>query len=346
MTMRSCLPYLLVALCFMAWAGCADVESCQEVNTPGCLNSPVRTTGSPCLFDLVEVNGKCLKSATPDVSCGANKCGAGSLCDEATKTCTNFCSTPAVIPGSVQAPEAIFCEAIKTQAMPNPAMLTFEEVCRRRCRLNCQRLSQFCTGYQCAAGSCDGADVQAKCRLDAPPLSGGGNDLAKLTKSCNDTRFAVCDTQLSCPNGAKPNCANITCSNNCQFNGQNVTGDGVCDDSDPYSSMTAQCQWGTDCTDCGPRMGSAPTLNLGDACQYSLNCQGGTGSPDTAGAWCVTQESIANVARCMPDCSRGQKCAEGFTCRTLTFASADGTSSNPLVVGKYTSSACLPDACQ
>jgi hypothetical protein len=174
--------------------------------------------------------------------------------------------------------------------------------------------------------------------------AGGGNDLACLTKSCNDTRFAVCDSQLSCPNGAKPNCAAITCSNSCQFNGKPVTGDGRCDDGDTFSSASALCAWGTDCTDCGPRSGNETIGNPGDLCQYSLNCAGGTGSPDTANTWCVNLTSRPGVARCMPDCSRDQDCAAGFTCRQLTIPQDDGTSA-PIKVGKYTSAACLPDAC-
>ncbi|MET0286888.1 MAG: hypothetical protein ABW352_20565 [Polyangiales bacterium] len=343
MTKRAFLLCSLLALCLLAVAGCSDVESCLEVNEPGCLYSPVRTTGSPCLFDLVPVDGICRKSNdTTQTPCG--ECEAGALCDEATNTCINFCDMPALLPGGVKAPEAIFCEAIATPSMPSPAMLGFEEVCRRRCRLNCQRLSQFCTGYQCPPGSCDGADVLTKCQSDCPMPAGGGNDLACLTKSCNDTRFAVCDTKLTCPNSATPNCANISCSNSCMFNGKNVTGDGVCDDGDVYSSEFAQCAWGTDCTDCGPRVGAEPVGGPGDVCQYSLNCAGGTGTPDSAGAWCVNLNSLPGVARCMPDCSRNQKCADGFSCRTLMIPGDDGTS-KPIEAGGYESSACLPDAC-
>lgn len=347
MTQRACLLSLFV-LCLSAMAGCSDVESCLEIDEPGCLNSPVRSEGSPCLFDLVPVNGICRKEddgGSTDGPCNGG-CEAGALCDEATDTCINFCDRPNVLPGSVQPPEAIFCEAIATTSMPSPAMLSFEEVCRRRCRLNCQRLSQFCTGYQCPAGSCDGADVLTRCQTDCPMPPGGGNDLACLTRSCNDVRFAVCDSSLSCPAGStKVDCTVTQCSNNCMFNGQNVTGDGVCDDGDVLNSYTAQCLWGTDCTDCGPRKGAEPLAGLGDVCQYSLNCAGGTGSPDTSGAWCVTQSSISGSARCMKDCSREQECEDGFTCRTLTFDNADGTSGS-ITVGGFTSSACLPDACQ
>jgi hypothetical protein len=342
MTMRARLLYSLLALCLSALAGCSDVESCLEIDTPGCLNSKPRATGSPCLFDLVLVDGVCLESDTTETPCG--RCVAGALCDEATNTCINFCDTPSVLPGRVQPPEAIFCEAIASNGMPNPAMLSFEEVCRRRCRLNCQRLSQFCTGYQCPAGSCDGADVLARCRVDCPMPPGGGNDLACLTQKCNDKRFAVCDSSLSCPNGAKPNCGNIACSNDCMFDGTNVTGDGACDDGDTFSSQTAQCLWGTDCADCGPRVVDEPIGVPGDLCQYNLNCAGGTGSPESADTWCVNQSTRPGVTRCMPDCSRGQGCAPGFSCRTLTIPGEDGTSA-PIVVDGFESSACLPDAC-
>jgi hypothetical protein len=343
MTKHACLLYSLLTLCFAALPGCGEVESCLEMSTPGCLNSLPRATGSPCLYDLELVDGICVKSGTNQTPCG--QCEPGALCDVKTNTCTNFCDTPQILPGTVTAPTPIFCEAIATREMPNPAMLTFAEVCRRRCELNCQRLSQFCTGYQCAPGSCDGADVLNRCQSDCPMPAAGGNDLACLTRSCNDVRFAACVTSLDCPNDATPNCANISCSNNCQFNGKNVTGDGVCDDSDVYSSRTAQCAWGTDCADCGPRDGAEEVLGApGDLCRYTLNCMGGTGSPDSAGAWCVNLTSRAGVSRCAPDCSRDQVCAAGFTCRTLNIPREDGSEA-PISAGGYESSACLPDAC-
>ncbi|HEX5658420.1 MAG TPA: hypothetical protein VFX59_14560 [Polyangiales bacterium] len=335
--------YLLLALCLAALAGCGDVESCLEMDTPGCLNSAPRPSGSPCLYDLVLVDGICVKSGGAQTPCG--ECEAGALCDLQTNTCINFCDTPQVLPGGVAAPTPIFCEAIKTASVPNPEMLTFEAVCRRRCQLNCQRTSQFCAGYQCAAGSCDGADVLITCRSECPMLTTGGEDLACLTKRCNDVRFLACTSSLVCPNGVKPDCAGIACSNTCMFNGANVTGDGVCDDGDTFSSYTAQCSWGTDCADCGPRAGTEEPLGgLGDVCQYTQNCAGGTSSPDSAGAWCVSLESRPGVARCMPDCSRGQDCEDGFSCRVLDIPNADGTSA-PVTVGDYTSKACLPDAC-
>lgn len=344
MTMRTCLLYLLLASSLWALAGCGDVESCLEMDTPGCLNSAPRPSGAPCLYDLVVVNGKCLKSGGEKTPCGV--CEHGALCDEKSKTCVNFCDVPTVLPGSIPAPEPIFCEAIKSKDMPNPPMLTFAEVCQRRCRLNCQRLEQFCPGYKCPPGACDGQDVQNKCLQDCPAPGGGGNDLACLTLKCNDVRFATCTSGLACPNGATPNCARITCTNNCQFDGKNVTGDGYCDDGDTFSSVTAQCAWGSDCVDCGPRMDQEVLGNLGDLCQYHLNCLGGTGSPDTAGAWCVTQSTPAlNMAsRCMPDCSRTQGCAPGFLCRSITITQADGSAA-PVMAGGYSSQACLPDAC-
>jgi hypothetical protein len=344
MTKRACLLYSLLTLCLAALVGCSDVESCLEMQTPGCLNSTPRPIGSPCLYDLELVNGRCVKPGTGETPCG--QCLPGALCDVKTDTCINFCDAPQVLPGTVTAPTPIYCEAISTPQMPAPPMLTFEEVCRRRCELNCQRLSQFCQGYQCQAGSCDGQDVLNRCQSDCPKTSSGGNDLACLTRSCNDVRFVVCDSSLVCPNGATPDCANISCSDNCKFNGEDVTGDGVCDDGDVYSSATAQCAWGTDCADCGPRPAAQEVLGgPGDLCRYTLNCMGGTASPDTAGAWCVNLESRPGVSRCAPDCSRNQVCAEGFTCRTLEIPNADGTDAAPITVGDYTSSACLPDVC-
>jgi hypothetical protein len=341
MKMRACL-LMVLSTALWALAGCSDVESCLERSELGCLNSTPRPDGGGCLFGLVVVDGICQKSGTSNTKCGP--CKAGSICNEKTNSCVDFCAKPTQNPGSVLPPESIFCEAIATTTTPNPAMLTFADVCQRRCRLNCQRLAQFCPGYQCPAGSCDGADVRTKCAMDCPGANGAATDLACLTRRCNDTRMVRCDNSLSCPNGVAPNCSNIACTNDCMFSGQDVTGDGVCDDGDVLSSETAQCDWGSDCTDCGPRQGNETFGDPGDICQYTLNCAGGTGSPDTAGAWCVNLNSVPGVARCMPDCSRGQSCADGFTCRQALFKQADGSNAQ-ITAGGFSSSACLPDAC-
>ncbi|MDB4990724.1 MAG: hypothetical protein JWN04_5902 [Myxococcaceae bacterium] len=338
---------VLVCLGSTLAAGCGEVESCREAQTPGCINTAPRADGT-CLFDLVLRAGKCVKSGSDDDKCGL--CAPGSLCVPEQNACVNFCAIPTAIPGSVKPPQSIFCEAfIQAGAAPgsNP-MLSFSDVCTRRCRLTCQRLEQYCTGYTCPAGACDQPEVQAKCAADCPPLASGGQDLACLTRSCNDARFTLCD-KASCPSGSTSHCGNLTCSNSCAFqiNSQAVVGDGICDDGDVLSSMSNDCAWGTDCADCGPRAGThAPALGvLGDLCQYTANCAGASGKPSDATAWCVELQSTG-VSRCMPDCSRGQKCAKGFTCYDVTFPNATTMTAMNVTEGDLIAGACIPDLCQ
>ena len=349
----------LVALFACIWlsGGCSEVESCRETITPGCINTAPRPDGS-CLYDLVLRGNKCVKPGSAEDLCGL--CAKGALCAPERNTCIDFCAVPAALQGSIMPPDAISCEAFK-ETLPdggvaattsdggvNNPMLGFDEVCRRRCRLRCQRFAQFCPGYQCPAGSCDGPEVQAKCLDNCPKTPQGGNDLACLTRTCEDAQLAQCDSSLMCPNGITPVCSSITCTNDCSFQylSQGVVGDGICDDGDVLSSMSPDCPWGTDCADCGPRSGAKPApAPLGDLCQWAENCAGATTKPSTATAWCVNLKTT-KASRCMPDCSRGQPCAAGFECRVITYQDPNTGVTMPVVEGTFTSSACIPLACE
>ena len=340
----------LVVLCLAGglWlAGCSDVESCQEATDLGCINTAPRADGS-CLFDLVLSNGKCVKKASIDDKCGL--CSPGSLCVPSQGQCVDFCAVPTALPGSVAPPTPIFCEAFKQDGSTdtNP-MLSFSDVCQRRCELRCERLAQYCTGYKCPDGSCDTPDTQTKCLADCPPPAAGGMDVACLTQSCNDARLTRCGSTITCPAGSTLNCANITCSNDCSFqlDGQAVVGDGVCDDGDVLSSASPYCAWGTDCADCGPRQGTtAPApADLGGLCEWAENCAGATGKPSTATSWCVGLMTT-KASRCMPDCSRGETCPTGFGCFQVTFTDPTTMMDAPVTEGTYTSSACIPLNCQ
>jgi hypothetical protein len=335
---------LFLLLLVLASSACSDVESCEKVTDLGCLNSVPKIDGT-CLFDLVPRNGTCVKPGSEEDKCSL--CAEGDLCVPERNECVNFCETPPILPGSVAAPEPIFCVATREPGMPdaNP-MLPYEEVCRRRCRLQCQRWAQHCPGFAgCEQGFCERPDVLVKCNVDCPPIAGAQRDLACLTRSCNDVRFSICDTRLSCPNGATPDCAAVTCTNDCQYNGQGLAGDGTCDDGDPASAETAFCAWGTDCVDCGPRKGvrKEPAF-YGDICAFHVNCEGGTQSPLTARAWCILQETLPNVSRCAQDCSRDADCPDAFECRELKFGRQDGTE-GPLVESGVTARACFPLLC-
>lgn len=335
-----------LAVLAAAWlvASCGEVDSCKELQELGCLNSAPLPSGG-CLFDLVRRGDVCVKPGSPEDLCG--QCAQDQLCIPEENRCSNsFCEVPSPLPGSVSPPEAIFCEAFVDPAKPteNP-MLSFDEVCRRRCRLECQRLEQFCPGYKCPSGTCDKPELLAECKQDCPNTSLGQMDLACLTRSCNNQRFTGCTSTLACPNGATPSCATITCTNDCMYQGQGLAGDGICDDGDVYSSQGARCAWGTDCADCGPRTGTQPPAGVyGSVCAFGANCQGGTGKPSTATAWCVASEKQSGISRCLPDCSRGQECDPGFACREALFDLGNGTK-EPVVEDTVRSSACMPTLC-
>jgi hypothetical protein len=336
-----------VALAALGASACSEVESCKESVELGCINTaPRQDSTKPCLFDLVLRGDRCVKPGSDEDLCGL--CAEGSLCVPERNTCLNFCEPPAVVPGSGTAPEPIFCEAIDDDNDPNTnPMLSFEEVCTRRCRLQCQRQAQFCPGFECAPGACDRPEVQAACLATCPPPAVGGNDLACLTRECNDVRFARCDSMVTCPNNVAPDCANLTCTNDCMFEGEGLGGDGYCDDGDVVTSTSALCNWGTDCADCGPRRGTAPEPGLlGSLCQYSHNCDGGTESPNDATAWCLELVGVAGSQRCVPDCSRGQGCPESFECVQVMAFDEVSQMEQPIIEGGRTASACRPTQCQ
>jgi hypothetical protein len=338
----------LVALTIAAlalFAGCGDVESCKESQTPGCISTAPRDDlNNPCLYDLVLRGDKCVKPGSTEDLCGL--CAPGALCVPERNTCVNFCEPQSPLPGSGSQPEVIYCEAIATVPGENP-MLTFEETCTRRCRLQCQRYAQFCPGYACPPGSCDQPDVQAKCLAECPLAQNGGKDLACIAQSCTNARLQICDSKIACPNGAAPACANITCTNDCMFQGNDgLSGDGVCDDGDVVSSGSPLCSWGSDCIDCGPRLGARPLPGTwGSACQYFLNCAGGTGHPADANAWCVQQSAPVGTKRCMPDCSRGQGCPDGFDCYQVEQLDEATGARVPFIEGGSTAQACVPMMC-
>ncbi len=317
--------------------GCGDVENCKKGQTPGCLNSPPRPDGS-CLFDLVRRGPVCVKPGSSSDMC--SDCPAGSLCVPQDNQCRNFCEAPPVLPGSITAPDPIACQEFTDPNQPNVnPMLSFEEVCTRRCQLDCRRLEQFCPDYKCPDGACDQPDVQTECLTDCPLTDAGAKDLACLAQRCEDIRFGRCESSIKCPNGATPDCANVTCTNDC---GMGHAGDGFCDDSDPDSSQTALCEWGSDCADCGARKGTAPDPGYwGAVCKYRQNCAGGTGSPMDATAWCMQLKGIPGLARCAPDCSRGQGCPIGFECRQVDLE-PDGQA---LMQQGLTAQACVPLLC-
>ena len=342
-------PLFLILLAALGSFGCGEVEHCTKVDEPGCLKSVPLPDGT-CLFDLVPRQGICVKPGGDADKCSL--CAEGDLCVPERNQCVNFCAEPSMRPGSVAPPDPIFCVATRTNPNENP-MLSFEEVCKRRCQLQCRRWEQFC-GHKCEQGYCDRPEVQTQCATDCMPVD-GVRDLACLTRSCNNTRLGLCEPQMNCPNGVMPDCANLTCTNECQYNNEGHFGDGYCDDGDPLSAASASCPWGSDCADCGVRKGMRrEPAYLGDLCAFNSNCEGGTDDPTSARTWCIAvgemgmtmapAPGVPRLTRCAADCSRDPNCPEGFECRELVFRNSDGTTYRK-VEGGVTAQACFPMMC-
>jgi hypothetical protein len=332
-------------------AGCRKVVHCRE-GALRCLGGPCEE--GACDFDLVCVSlpvtrdqicaktrpdggydfgsGRDAGPAMPAPTCD---CEAPALCALDTGDCVNYCEVPAALPGSQPVPEVIFCEHLEGEET-----LAFEEICTRRCRLSCQRWEQFC-GYSCPEDYCDGAEIQSACAETCPPDD--GDALLCLTRACNTVRDQVC-ADVVCPDtGRQANCQGVVCRNACGTPSSNWAGDGVCDDGDLLSAQYAGCAWGSDCIDCGPRMGDPPPLGRhGDQCAFNTGCAGYTRALVTNAAWCMALDEVAEgAARCVPDCSRDQPCPDGYACRMVY----DGEG-NEVVQDGLTGRACVPTVCR
>jgi hypothetical protein len=136
----------------------------------------------------------------------------------------------------------------------------------------------------------------------------------------------------------------VQCRNSCP--GYNF--DGVCDDGDLKSAASGVCPFGSDCADCGPRRGAAPSAAAqGDACAFHSNCKGASPEdPGAAHAWCI--EIADGVSRCAPDCTdEGEICPEGSQCFELAGPDRDGDGEpDPIEVEERRASACFPLACE
>jgi hypothetical protein len=153
-----------------------------------------------------------------------------------------------------------------------------------------------------------------------------------------------------CPGGTK-SCTDITCRNDCD-----AAGDGYCDDGDTFHTDpianerfytdSNRCDWGTDCSDCGPRMGKDTSrhLPMGALCNYNSACEGHDREGDTVNlkkndAWCLELSAVQlDLFRCLPDASgEGENCPDGYS--QITLESPPGT---PIVIDGVTAKACVP----
>lgn len=154
-------------------------------------------------------------------------------------------------------------------------------------------------------------------------------------------------------NGGGPPNPNEVCSNTCQYHN-----DGQCDDGAPGAD-TADCAYGTDCADCGPRpvTATACTCDTTNACDQGCTCdpQCGTkalgspcscsdGSDVCANTACASQYCLwggGSAGYCTQACGT---CPSGFGCTDIvglgSYCTKVATVSN---CGTCTdSSDCLP----
>jgi hypothetical protein len=259
--------------------------------------------------------------------------------------CVDYCAYER-LPGSLAAerPTPITC----AKANATDPDLTFAQLCERRCQLQCRLQGWFC-GEPCAEDACDpgNSTMLAACSEAC------GADLSCIQASCQAARAAGC-AQTKCPGNQPPSCSDAHCTNDCRFNF-----DGWCDDGDVFGTLdvtvvdnmdSAECGWGHDCADCGPRHGSDPSRNLpaGAQCRFNSNCAGfaqrvveGEIQVDIANtkAWCATfHQPVDGNFRCLPDASgEGETCPSHYT--TVTVVSANG---EPLMSDGVQALVCAP----
>jgi hypothetical protein len=272
------------------------------------------------------------------------------VCTTDKGTCVNFCEVPDVLPGTLAEPRpSPTCSAIK----PDDPALTFDELCKRRCQFDCRNRGWFCgSGDKCEPGACDKPEVLVACHTECDTES---DPLKCVLGACEENMRKGC-AETTCTGGA-PNCTGVKCSNNCVFsNGMSANGDGYCDDGDTFHTDPIAgeltytdsniCQWGTDCSDCGPRMGEDNSRNLpmGALCNYNSACAGhkrNGNQPDleTNRAWCLELTAVQQkLLRCLPDASgKNETCPDGYS--QITLENPPGT---PIVIDGITAKACVP----
>jgi len=335
---------LLLAASLSLFA-CPEVKQCQR-GSVGCVDGPPDDAGQ-CQFDLIKRGNRCIApSGSSDPLPQPNPCGscaAGTTCTTDQETCVDFCAESEIKPGSVASPTPIRCGGeLKDAQTGERYVLSFDETCVADCQLTCRLREWFCT-KGCEADACSKPEVLAEChkRCDAD-----SSPLACMQKICNDTRSSGCSNNDSlCGDGEFPDCNKWSCTNTCAT----TRFDGVCDDGDLLSARFASCDFGTDCADCGPRVGedTSRALLQGDVCGVSEQCQGHDSDFSRNEAFCLAVKPGSAVKRCVLDCSgRKDLCPEGTTCTTLNGKGAEGMIGPVRDAKGVEARACLPDACR
>ncbi len=268
--------------------GVCENDVCVEQCTPGEVGCTC-DTGDTCTNGTCE-SGMCVAPCTPgELGC---TCAPNDECDEG--ICSGgFC--------------AVGCHPIWGNICNQASSVG--EACTWACEIYCQGQQQFC-GTPCSAGFCDpvtgpGVTVCSENEQGEPATFNEALDFCALfdEAECADYASDTCT----------PSCATAICEDTC-FSEPDVDGnaldwnnDGSCDDGGPGADYDV-CLWGTDCGDCGPRLGDAPAcVEVGGCCDYDIKCCDGT----TGGAHCLGPEGQAH---CRADCTDTGVCDAGFDC--------------------------------
>jgi hypothetical protein len=304
----------LTLLLLLTLSGCTEVRKCR-VGEDGCIDEP--PDDGKCAAGLELKGGKCVEPSGGS-SGGRCNCAIDEICDEDGKTCLAYCEPIEDPPQASPTPPS--CIAVKTASNPNPADLTFRELCTATCMQNCVRAQTFCPGFVCNERECEGEDALLRCNMECP-----GMNTDCLETRCFERSMTKC-TDFTCPGSATRNCQDINCSDSCTGN----TNDGFCDDGDPNSATYSFCAYGKDCTDCGPRRGTTrpPRLPLGDPCPegQDVSCDGYNDDFLKTEAWCLPMPESDGGYRCVPSCTTEDgagDCADDYECAPVTNAAGE-----------------------
>jgi hypothetical protein len=309
----------------LSTSACGEVESCKE-GAEGCFAGPC-IDDRECKFDLV-----CVEKANGDSICGERRrdgfecgredcdeelgsrcnCEDGELClPGRPDTCiATYCEGSPVLPGALQGLVPGTCTPMDNQAVDTEP-LTYEEACITRCMQNCALTTAFCPGATCDYAACQEESTLDACQVLCPPVDLGPiQALTCITEACSDVMGTSC-AEFDCPGSTEPDCDQITCRNTCAFHD-----DGQCDDGDVFSAAFVDCDWGSDCNDCGPRTGTRPDTSFGGLCVTDASCDRYTSELAMNSVWCVQVEGQRNgLQRCVPDCTdEDEECPEGYVC--------------------------------
>jgi hypothetical protein len=164
--------------------------------------------------------------------------------------------------------------------------------------------------------------------------------------------WAPCNPGGTCNNGTCMDAPVTLCTNTCQY-----AMDGACDDGGAGAAFSV-CDLGTDCADCGSRMGGSGSSSsggssgtpraLGEPCSVNSDCADGTCLSQLRDGWlggyctracennlgspCGANGYCAGDGVCEKKCTSQAQCREGYRCLDYNFVGtqtctpyADGT---------------------